>query len=182
MQIRRHLLSAVLSLVGVSSAFALGAYHRWVHSGETYHQFYTFPKGGARPVLLKYGEGGILHNLFSRNAFSGTLGLTNKGKPVKVRFELDKIPQGLTVTWENSHTSDFNLKTKTVERILRPGESISVHHSYHIGRQLRERAVIYDGGLKVLDADNGKRLLFIPIRITNRGGTAEAAPEVCHEG
>jgi hypothetical protein len=178
---RKFFLSAILFFLGISSTFALGAYHRRVQAGETYHQFYSFPKGGARPVILKYGEGGFLHKLLSRHALSGTLGLTNIGKPARVRFELDRLPQGLTVHWDNSHTSDFDLPSKTVERLLNTGDSISVHHTYYIGSTLRSRAVIYDGGLRILDAETGKRLLFIPIRITNRAGKETGSPEACHE-
>ncbi len=177
---KRYFVPALFSLLGISSAFALGAYHRKVQKGETYHQFYSFPKGGARPVVLKYGEGGLFHNLFSRHALAGTLGLTNTGKPVKVRLELDSVPDGLTVHWGDSHTGEFNLATRTVERVLDAGDSISVHHTYYIGSRLRNKAVVYDGGLKILDAVTGKRLLFIPIRILNSKGVDADLPEACH--
>jgi hypothetical protein len=180
MAVKRYLLPASLSLLGICSAFALGAYHRNVRVGESYHQFYSFPKGGARPVVLRYGQDGILHKLFSRHALAGSLGLTNTGKPVKVRLELDKVPEGLVVHWDDSHTGDFNLESRTVERILNTGDSISVHHTYYIGSQLRGKAVVYDGGLKILDALTGKRLLFIPIRILNSKGANQEMPEDCH--
>ncbi len=177
---KRYLAPAVLSLLGIFSAFALGAYHRSVRVGESYHQFYSFPKGGARPVVLRYGQDGILHRLFSRHALAGSLGLTNTGKPVKVRLELDRVPEGLVVHWDDSHTGDFNLESRTVERILNTGDSISVHHTYYIGTQLRAKAVVYDGGLKILDASTGKRLLFIPIRIVKSQASNTDLPEDCH--
>ena len=173
---------ALFPLLGLSIPIALGSYHRKVSVGESYHQFYTFPKGGARPVVLQYGAGGILHRWISPHALGGTLGLTNEGGPVKVRMELVGIPEGMQVRWENGHTRDFNLETKTVDRILNPGDAVSVHHTFYIGESLRRKPVIYGGGLRILDAATGKSLLFIPIRILNAGGPKpDPAGGDCHE-
>jgi len=174
---------ALLPLLGLSIPVALGSYHRNVSVGESYHQFYTFPKSGARPVVLQYGSGGILHRWISPHAMGGTLGLTNEGGPVKVRMELVGIPEGMEIRWENGHTRDFNLQTGTIERILNPGDAIAVHHTFYIRESLRRKPVIYSGGLKVLDDVTGESLLFIPIRITNAGGSKpDAAGGECHEG
>ena len=171
-----------LSLFGLAVPVALGSYHRSVSGGESYHQFYTFPKGGARPVLLRYGTGGWLHRLISPHALGGTLQLTNAGKPVRVRMEMVGIPAGMKIHWENGHTRDFNLETGTMERLLNPGDSVSVHHTFYIGPALRSKPVIYNGGLRVVDVATGETLLLIPVRILNAGGAVPAqAGESCHE-
>jgi len=170
------------SVLGIALAASLGTYHRDVRGGESYHQFYKFPKGGARPVILKHGDDGILHGLVSPHSMGGTLGLTNTGGPVRVRLRLVGVPEGLTIHWENSHTRNFNLETKTVERILNRGDSISVHHTFYVGKNLRQRKVIFNGGLQILDDVRGTTLLTVPIRILNTGNVeSPAKEESCHE-
>jgi len=179
---RRPIRYALLSLLGLAAAFGLGAYNRDVDDGEGYHHFYTFPKASARPVILKYGEDGILHRLISPHAVGGTLGLTNTGRPVKVRMRMVGAPEGLTIHWENSHTRDFNPETNTVERTLNRGDSISVHHTFRVGESLKRRKVIFNGRFEVMDAVSGKALLSIPIKILNGGSAAPAATEaLCHD-
>jgi hypothetical protein len=158
----------ILFLIGLSSAFVLGFYHRDVRAGEGYHQFYRFPGEKARPIILKYGEDGFLHRLISSDTVGGTTGLTNTRKPVMVRFELTNVPEGLEVHWSNSHTKDFNLETRTIERVLKPGDSVSVHHTFHISPELQKRPMIYSGNLNVIDAKSGEILLSIPIKIINK--------------
>jgi hypothetical protein len=159
--------NAFLSLLGFSLPLGLGIYNRSVDDGEGYHQFYTFPKATARPVTMTYGGDGILHRLVSPHMIGGTLGLTNVGRPVRVGMRMAGVPEGLTIQWGNSYTRDFDLNTKTVERILRRGDSISVHHTFYIGRSIRQKPVIFKGGLEIFDLATGKSLLTIPIRIRN---------------
>jgi hypothetical protein len=180
MYYRKLFSAAALAALGLSTAFALGSYHRLVQPGESYHQFYSFPKGGARPVILKYGEGGILHRILSPNTLEGTLGLTNSGKPAKITLALENVPDDLEIHWDSAHTRNLNLETKTLERVLGTGESFSVHHTYRVGKMLREKPLIYNGGLKISETDTGKLLLRIPIRITNSGVKAEQAEGECH--
>jgi len=177
---RKLFSAAALAALGLSAAFSLGFYHRRIQTGESYHQFYSFPKGGARPVILKYGEGGILHRIFSPNTLEGTLGLTNSGRPAKVALSLENLPDDLEVHWDSAHTHDFNLKTKTLDRLLETGESFSVHHTFRVGKALQEKTLIYNGGLNICETDTGKLLLRIPIRITNSGIKAEQAGGECH--
>jgi hypothetical protein len=180
MYYRKLFSAAALAALGLSTAFALGSYHRRVQTGESYHQFYSFPKGGARPVILKYGERGILHRVFSPNTLEGTLGLTNSGKPAKVTLSLENVPDDLEVHWDSAHTRNFNLEAKTLDRVLGTGESFSVHHTFRVGQALRKKPLIYNGGLNISETDTGKLLLRIPIRITNNGIKAEQAGGKCH--
>lgn len=180
----RHIFAiyGLLPLLGFSIPLALGAYHRRVAGAESYHQFYTFPKRGARPVALQYGGDGWLHRLMSPYSLGGTLGLTNTGRPVRIRLEMSGVPEGLDIHWEDGHTKGFDLETRTLARYLDQGEAISVHHTFYVAEPLRRKAVIFNGGLKILDAESGSQLLFIPIRITNPGGAAPAkSEEACHE-
>lgn len=161
-------ITIILFVIALLSAVALGYYHRDVRGGESYHAFATFPKDEARPIILDYGEGGILHELISPNSMGGTIGLTNIRKPVTVKMELVDVPEGLHVHWGASHTRDFNMDTKTVERVLLPGDRISVHHTFYIDESLRQNPVIYNGGLNVMDAKSGETLVFVPIKILNK--------------
>ena len=179
---RKPVWYALLSLVGLAIPLGLGAYNRDVDGGEGYHRFYKFPKASARPVILNYGDDGVLHRLISPHALGGTLGLTNAGRPVRVRLQIVGVPEGLTVHWENSHTRDFNLETKTVERTLNRGDSISVHHTFYVGENLRQKKVILNGIFEVLDDSDGTALLRVPIKILNAGDVNTAATEgPCHE-
>ena len=171
----------LLSVLGFAIPLGLGVYHRDISRGEGYHQFYKFPKAGARPVILKYGDDGIIHRLISPHTVEGTLGLTNTGRPVKVRLQIVGVPTGLTIHWENSHTRDFNLETKTVERTLNPGDSISVHHTFYVGENLRHRTVIFNGRFEVLDDVAGTTLLAVPIKILN-GGDSTSTKSAGREG
>jgi hypothetical protein len=158
-----------LAFVGLLIPAGLGIYNRKVDGGEGYHKFYTFPARNARPLYLSYGDDGILHKLISPHSMDGTFSLTNDGDDVKIRMQMTGVPEGLTVHWGSGHTRDFNLDTATVERVLHSGDSVSVHHTYHVGENLRQQPVIFDGGLVVSDADSGETLLTIPIRIQRAG-------------
>ena len=118
-------------------------------------------------MILKYRMDGFLHRLISRHTFGGTVGLTNINGPAKVRMKMVGVPEDLTIHWGNSYTRDFNLQTKTVERILNRGDSISVHHTFYVGEKLRRKPVIFDGGLELMDVTTGNILVTIPFRITN---------------
>jgi hypothetical protein len=161
-------ITIILFVIALLSAVALGYYHRDVRGGESYHAFATFPKDEARPIILAYGEGGILHELISPNSLGGTIGLTNIRKPVTVKMELVDVPEGLHVHWGASHTRDFNMDTKTVERVILPGGRIAVHHTFYIGEELRTSPIIYNGGLNLMDAKSGETLVFVPIKIINK--------------
>ncbi|MEJ2109758.1 MAG: hypothetical protein P8Z37_07580 [Acidobacteriota bacterium] len=162
---------AWMVLLGLTIPAVLGMYNRKVDVGEGYHRFYTFPNDNAGPVFLAYGEDGFLHKLISPHTLGGTLSLTNKGDAVKIRMRMAGVPDGLTIHWGNGHTRDFNPETTTVDRVLRRGDKISVHHTYHIGENLRNKPVIFSGDFVVSDADSGNTLLTVPIRI-QRAGTA----------
>lgn len=158
-----------LALVGAMIPMGFGVYNREVDGGEGYHKFYSFPAENARLLCLSYGDDGILHRIISPHSMDGTFSLTNEGDPVKIGMRMTGVPEGLTIHWGSGHTRDFNLDTATVERVLHTGDSVSVHHTYHIGENLRHRPVIFDGGLVVSDADSGETLLTIPIRIQQAG-------------
>jgi hypothetical protein len=179
---RRAIRYGLLSMLGFAIPLGLGVYNRDVDAGEGYHQFYKFPKASARPVILKYRDDGILHRLISPHTVGGTLGLTNTGRPVRIRLRMVGVPDGLTILWENGHTRGFNLETKTVDWALRPGDSISVHHTFYVGEKLRQRKVIFNGGLEILDDAAGTPLLRVPIRILNADDTQSAGTEeACHD-
>ncbi len=90
------------------------------------------------------------------------------------------VPEGLTIHWSDSHTRDFNLATKTVERMLKRGDSISVHHTFYFDEHLRQKPVLFNGGLDILDDATGKKLLTIPIKIMNSNDSAPRETEGPH--
>ena len=166
-----------LALAGLMMPVGLGVYNREVDGGEGYHKFYTFPAQNARPLYLSYGDDGILHKLISPHSMDGTFSLTNEGGDARIRMRMTGVPEGLTVHWGSGHTRDLNPDTATVERVLHSGDSVSVHHTYHIGENLRRQPVIFDGGLVVSDVDSGKTLLTVPIRIQQAGLSPRPAGE-----
>jgi len=177
---RKTAVTLFLFALGLSSAVVLGYYGRAVRGCESYHQFYTFPNDQARPTIINYGEDGILHRLISPDTVGGTTGLTNTKRPVMVRMELTDVPEGLEVHWGNSNTKDFNMETRTVERVLEPGHGISVHHTFHISKELQEKPMIYSGTLDIIEVNTNEILLSIPIKIINKkvsGGTEGGRPQ-----
>ena len=165
---RKTALTLFLFALGLSSALVLGYYGRAVRGGESYHHFATFPNDKARPIIINYGEDGILHRLISPDTVGGTTGLTNTKRPVMVRMELTNVPDGLEVHWDKSRTKDFNMETRTVERVLEPGHQIAVHHTFHISKELQEKPMIYSGTLDIIEVNTDEILLSIPIKIINK--------------
>lgn len=93
--------------------------------------------------------------------------LTNEGKdPLKLRFSLVDNP--LPVTWDSRQLA-WNGETNTLARPFQPRESMKYALSlyFHIPPEYRQQPVIYNGGLKINDADTGRLLAFVPIKITN---------------
>ncbi len=180
--IRKPFRSVFLLALGLAIPLGLGAYNASVDGSEGYHEFYSFPKSAVRPLILKYGGDGFLHRLISPHTIGGTLGLTNRGKPVKVAMRMEGVPDGLNIHWGSSHTRDFNLETKEVERLLNRSDSISVHHTFYLGKNLRGKGVLFDGRFVITDVTTGNPLLTIPIRILNsKSSLSPSAEDSCHE-
>lgn len=94
-------------------------------------------------------------------------------KPVRIRMEL--VDGGIPVTWEVKADMKYDPRTHTFLEPLAPGRSIpslAIDWNFHLqcgNCPLKARKkcgpTIYDGGLKLTDADTGEMLTFVPIKI-----------------
>jgi hypothetical protein len=108
--------------------------------------------------------------------------ITNLGKkPVKIRMDL--VNATIPIRWEVSANLPYDPETRTFTEPLPPGKSIAnlgIDWFFQIPEDRRYDPVIYDGGLKLSDADTGEMLTFLPIRVINGGGMTTASGGDCH--
>jgi len=170
--------AAAILIIGVLLGFAipvgLGVYHSMVRGGESYHLFYSFPSEKARPIIFRYGAGGIA-KILDPNTLGVTISLTNVDKkPHMIGFKLEKLPPNIHVHWSGFHTKGFNEEKHLIERVLGPRSRAGVHLTFFI-EQAGDKPVIYSGYFKVYDLKTGDTLLKIPIKILNvKAAGAEA--------
>lgn len=89
-------------------------------------------------------------------------------KPVRIRMELVRV--GIPVKWEVNANFPYDQRSHTFLRPLAPGASIpnlGIDWTFQIPPDALEGPprMVYEGGLKLTDADTGKMLTFIPIKI-----------------
>ncbi|MHC1586817.1 MAG: hypothetical protein ACXQTV_04665 [Candidatus Hecatellaceae archaeon] len=156
----------LMAILGVAIAVGLGVYHKAVRPGESYHLFYSFPAEKARPIVFKYGGGGIA-KLIDPNTLGVTVGLTNKDRrPHMVGFKLENLPPNIHVHWFHFYTKGFNEEEKVFEKPVPPRGRVSIHLTFFI-EEAGRKPIIYSGYLKVYDVKTGETLLKIPIKIIN---------------
>jgi len=152
---------------------AAGYYRGSLRKAESVHFGLNFPAQegkGKKVVVLYYDEQGILKKLLQPGVVKiGSHRIKNVGsRSYVVRLELVNVPEGVEVTWETNQLA-WDDATKTLRRPLRPGERFGMGWIFHIPEELRGKPVIYDGGVRVIDAETGEQLAFLPIKIVNRG-------------
>ncbi|HUT53428.1 MAG TPA: hypothetical protein VM658_08560 [bacterium] len=137
-----------------------------------------YPAGGLLPwgregaITVDLGQQGFLKKLVQPGDVTiSTHWLRNVGRrPIRVRLELDAC--GLPVEWETFESS-FDYKTHEFTRAIVPGRTATMDWHLQVQPPRRDQRMICDGGLKVMDADVGELLTFLPIRLIN---SAEAKP------
>jgi hypothetical protein len=174
-------------LIGFAAMFALtlslGAYAAVFGQAEMVHFWIAFPAGNVTepitlrgagppvsmaPIVIDLDQRGVLKNVLnpSIEAFS-THWIYNLGtKPVKVQLELTNTT--FPVQWEVSANLPYDEETHTFTELLYPGQSIKnlgIDWYFRIPAYYMDEKIIYQGGLKVIDANTKQVLTFIPIII-----------------
>lgn len=169
---RQKAIALILFLLALGAAVAAGYYRGSLRKAESVHFGLSFPapEGKGKKVVLYYNEQGLLKKLLQPGVVEiGSHRIKNAGsRSYVVRLELVNIPEGVEVTWETNQLA-WDEATKTLRRPLKPGERFGMSWIFNIPEELRDKAVIYDGGLRVIDAETGEQLAFLPIKIVNRG-------------
>jgi hypothetical protein len=131
-----------------------------------------YPAGG----LLAYGEEGalvvdvgkqgVLKRMLQPNLLSiSTHWLRNVGtQPYQIRLEMDMC--GLDLEWV-TFERDWDPLTKTSTRMIDPGDTFNMDWYFKIPPELRQRAIVCEGQLRVSDAQTETLLTALPIKILN---------------
>jgi hypothetical protein len=125
------------------------------------------------PIVIDLDKRGFLKRLLQPDVEAlSTHWIYNLGtKPIRIRMDLVNAKE--PVKWEVNANFPYDPETHTFTRPLAPGASIpnlAIDWKFHIPRG---RRLVYEGGLKLTDADSGELMTFIPIKIGN-GITTEA--------
>lgn len=139
------------------------------------------------PLVIDLDQRGILKNLIQPNIEAiSTHWVYNLGKkPVKIRMELENCT--IPVKWEVNSNFPYDPITQTFTQPLMPGNSIpnlgidwifEIPKDPSLNMWSNGALIYYHGGLKLIDADSGEMLTFIPIIIA-RGVVAYGGASCC---
>ncbi len=163
-----------------------GVYAAAFGKSEMVHFWVAFPAGNVTepmtlrgagppismaPIIIDLDERGVLKNTLNPKieAFS-THWIYNLGKkPVRVQLELANTT--FPVEWSVNSNLPYNETTHTFTGLLYPGQSIKnlgIDWYFRIPDYYMDEQIIYQGGLRIIDADTKQVLTFIPI-IIGRG-------------
>lgn len=157
--------------------------HFWVAAPAGYVRGPRMAAGGKQPIRLApitidLDRRGFLKRWIQPDVEGiSTHWIHNVGKkPLRIRMEI--VEGGVPVSWEVKADFPYDPKTHTFTAPLQPGQSIpslAIDWLFQLpcancplearksGKKCSE--MIYNGGLKLTDADTGELLTFIPIRI-----------------
>jgi hypothetical protein len=133
-----------------------------------------YPAGG----LLAYGDEGALVVDVGRQGFvKRTLQpnyisisshwIRNVGtQPYRIRLEMDMCD--LEMEWL-TFERDWDQAAQASTRYIQPGDTFNMDWFFTIPGSERDRAVICEGEMRVLDAETGDLLTDLPVRIVNSG-------------
>ncbi len=141
------------------------------------------------PVRVDLDERGFLKRWLQPGVegFS-THTIRNVGqRPLRIRLEL--APGPLAFKWEVNANAAYDPRTRSFTEPLPPGRAIpnlSIDWLFDVPPSGRAGvsspgggALLYDGGLRLLDADSDETLTFLPIRI-GRGSASQQEAAPCH--
>jgi hypothetical protein len=133
-----------------------------------------YPAGG----LLAYGDEGALVVDVGRQGFvKRTLQpnyisisshwIRNVGtQPYRIRLEMDMCD--LEMEWL-TFERDWDQAAQASTRYIQPGDTFNMDWFFTIPGSERDRVVICEGEMRVLDAETGDLLTDLPVRIVNSG-------------
>jgi hypothetical protein len=131
-----------------------------------------YPRGGLiawgreGSINIDLGGQGILKRLIQPDDVTlSTHWLRNVGiRPYRIKLDIDMC--AMPVEWETFETH-WDQETRSSTREVRPGKLFNMDWRLTVPRDRRERSVVCDGGVRVMDADTEKLLTFLPIKIIN---------------
>lgn len=179
-----------------SVTMAAGAYAYSYGKAELYHFWVGTPAGNVTEPMVLKGAGpplnlapvnidllqrGLLKNLVQPTIEGlSTHWIYNYGfKPVRIHMELVNL--SIPVRWEVNCNHPYDEVNHTFTEPLGVGKSIlnlGIDWIFEIPRDKLHDNIIYNGGLKLTNADTGALLTFIPIVIGN--GLDSSAGGACH--
>lgn len=163
--------------------FGLAAYSADFGKAEIVHFWIGFPAGNVTepitlrgagppismsPIVIDLDQRGVLKNMLNPNIEAlSTHWIYNLGtKPVKVQLELTNTT--FPIEWSVNANLPYDEETHTFTQYLYPGGSIKnlgIDWYFRIPAYYMDEEVIYQGALKIIDADTKKTLTQIPIII-----------------
>jgi len=183
---RRVYIGAVLFLVALGGVIGSGVYSLTVISSEMVHFHVNFPvaegevagglgppggfRGRLEPMVVNIAKEGLPKRVCCPWIVGiSTHWITNVGdKAYTIRLEL--VNCSMPVDW-GCALSTWDPQTKTIRQAVLPRQSVpglSLDWYFHVPSELRGTGTIYDGGLRIVDAETGEVLSFLPIKIVVR--------------
>ena len=181
----------LLFLAAMAAAFSLGAYRNTMGDAESVHYSLNFPARGfaaggegamgkSGHVIVNLANTGFIKQFLQPNEVNlSSHWVKNVGdKSRRIRLEAEGVQYPLK--WD-SIDKYWDERTRTIQRPLAPGESVTVDWELTLPRPLPDTDLIVDARIVVYDADTGDRLTAMPIRIVNSAAAAAKAGDCCAE-
>ncbi|BDG62194.1 hypothetical protein [Caldinitratiruptor microaerophilus] len=171
----RFVATSVFSLVAFAAPFAVASWAKVSRALEERHFTLSFPSANPKPVTVDLRQQGYLKRILQPGSIRMAVSVVNKGQEApRIRLALEGCP--LRQSWSVNHTG-WREATRTVADPIPPGFKFSLNLFVSLPRAERDKPVICDGRLAVYDADTGRELGFVPVRIVN----SSFAPAGTHE-
>lgn len=175
-------------IIMLSVTVGAGAYAQDYGKNEIVHFWLAVPAGNVTTTQVLRGAGppitltplnidldsrGFLKNLIQPNVEAlSTHWIYNLGK-TPVRIQMDLVNCSIPVAWEVSANFPYDAETRIFTEPLMPGSSIqNLGIDWIFDVPSREEAfrkdndgLVYNGGLKLSNADTGEVLTLLPIKI-----------------
>ncbi|MDO8964173.1 MAG: hypothetical protein Q7W30_06735 [Coriobacteriia bacterium] len=179
----------LMFMIAMAAAFGLGAYRSTMGDAEAVHYSINYPArgfaaGGAGVMareghlIVNVGNAGWLKQVLQPQELNlSSHWVKNVGTtPRRIRFEAEGMEYPLR--WESNEKA-WNEKTRTLDRMLAPGSTVTVDWFVTLPRPLPARDIIVDARMVVYDADTGERLTALPIRVVSSSAAAARAGDCC---
>lgn len=136
-------------------------------------------EGKDKPVKVDIAAAGFPKRLLQPWVIRiSSKGIENKDdKAHTLQFELTE--NSIPVEW-SVRDAAWDEQNHVLARPLQPGKKTSLTLVFKVPQELRNKLVIYDGKLKVVDYQTKEELASVPIKITN-SDVKNAAGEKCEE-
>ncbi|MDT3699580.1 MAG: hypothetical protein RO469_09135 [Thermincola sp.] len=132
------------------------------------------------PVIVDVNSAGLPKKLLQPWVVRvSSKGIVNKdNKEHTLQFELSD--KSIPVEWSVRDAS-WNDRDKLLAKPLKPGGKTSITLVFKIPKELRNKTVVYEGGLKVADYKTKEQLAYVPIKILNSDRKNKGDKECCKE-